>query len=175
MQDCTSPIKPYDHSSTSQHEIKGATRYSSFHLCFTFGGPKDESIRLWVATDTVMFEAVMITQEHGWSASVSVSAPRLLYLLHMYVANFNNLMDQITRKACAASERKNCACFAWAFSSASKLPQGKWPTRDRKDHQLKTKNIHKLVPDMVCKHYCASKPILSPTCSKNSPSWTSLR
>lgn len=69
-----------------------------------------------------------------------------------YVANQNYRMDQITRMACPVSERTSCACFAWAFSSAPKLPQGKLPRRD-----CHLNSYISLVPDIACKYYCASK------------------
>lgn len=126
VQDCTSPIKPYDHSSTSQHNQRPNTFQCLLPL-FTFEDPNDESIRLWGATDTVMLEAFsmdfgcrsVITQEHGWLCfgwvllrghSSSTSALRTSFVCR-YIANCNHLMDQITRMACPASESKNSACF----------------------------------------------------------------
>lgn len=123
--------KPYQALRPQLHISTWNQRRNTFQFfspLFTFGGGSKRRVNkvmnsyrycdVWGCHDHAGTRLVGISLCFGWVLlRDTAAAPRLLYLLHMYVANFNNLMDQITRKACAASERKSCACFAWAFSS----------------------------------------------------------
>ena len=170
-------LRPQLHISTWNQRLN---TFQFFSPLFTFGDPKDESIRLWIATDTVMFEAVMITQEHGWSASVSVSVESLEYCYGtqqqhlgfcMYVCSKLQQPDGSDNAdgLCRVRAQKLCMLCLGLFICV-KTATGQMT--DEGPQGSPTKNIHKLAPDMICKRYCASKPILSPTCSTN---WTSLR